>query len=166
MANRNKYEIKSKYDLPVEVDGVTYPIIVCNANKEQKDELDAVVDKNRGLFAKQDEIQADLTESEEEFAVNKHILAHGKITDIVSVMFEQKTLNKKIFKLRKELEETKKDLISVGEAIENIFKVRYKLLVYGESKATLAKELDKKSIPYRTLFDSIEKLIENEHEKK
>ena len=161
-----KHELKSKYDLPIEVDGIEYNITVTNANKAQTQELEEVVEKNRGLYTQRDSIQAELTESEEEFEINKHILAHGTVFNKVEVMFEQKALNKKIFKLKKELALLDKDLISINEALENVFKKRFELLVMGEDKATLSKELESKSIPYQMLFESIEKLIKAAAEKK
>lgn len=158
--------IKTKYDIPFDIDENSFSVVVSEPNKSQKQELKVLVDKSKDHYTKRDSLQTELSEAQEEFEINKHILADGKVLEKASVWLEQKALNKQIFKLRKEIDSIDKGLISVNEALEEIYKKRFELLISGADKVSFKKEIEEKGIEYRTIFESIASLIKAAKEKK
>lgn len=158
--------ILTKYPIEIEVDETPFNIVVSEPNKQQKEELKEIIAKSRQLYSKRDAIKISLSEKEEEFEINKHILKDGKKSQRVEVMLEQKKLIKYIFKEKSELIECDNGIVSVDKTIENIFSKRYDILISGQDKESLKDEIDKKAIPYQVFFDSIAELIVKAKEKK
>ncbi|MCX6076430.1 MAG: hypothetical protein NTW78_06015 [Campylobacterales bacterium] len=158
--------ISTKYPVEIEIDETKYSVTVSEATKAQTNEIDVVSQGYKEELNKRAPIQEQLNEAREDFAINKEILAHGSVVEKVKVMFEQKALNKEIFRLERELEVIDKSSTNFGEMLEDIFSKRFDLQVSGADKASLKKEIENKSIGYKNIFNEIGELVTKSKEKK
>ncbi len=159
--------IKTKYSITIEIDDKPFSIVVSNKlTSIQQDELDEVTQKHQQSFEKRDSLGAELNEAIEEFEINKHILADADVIEKVKVVFEQKSLNKKIFRLKKEISELEKNITSVSKAMEELFAKRYELGVNGADKVSLKKEIVDAGIGFGVIFSEIADEINKAKEKK
>lgn len=158
--------IKTKYDISLEINEKSFSIVSCDPNQEQREELDAFVEKNQSQYTKRDGLKVELNEAVEEFSINKQILEYGAVIEKASVWLEQKKLNKKIFQLQKEIDDIDKGLNTVEKTLEEIYKKRFELLIVGADKVSLQKEITSQGIRYKTIFFAIAELIKDAKEKK
>jgi len=159
--------IKSKYPIKISIDDKPFSIVACQMmTASQKDELSEVTDKHSESFEKRDSLQLEITSYKEEFEINKHILSHGKVTQIVAVMFEQKTLNQDIFRLEKEMRELDKNIVSLNKAMEEIYERRFDLSVSGADKDALKKEMQTIGLSYQAIISEINGQVKEAKEKK
>ena len=146
--------IKTKFPICIEIDDNNFNIVVSDyLSKEQKEQLESVKEKYDENFHKQSNLQEMLEQKSEEFAINKHILECGDIVEKVGVMFEQKKLNKEIFQLKKEIEQLQSTSKTLNEALEEIYAARYEIMVSGDDKSKLKKEIEQLNISYSRLFE-------------
>jgi len=159
--------IRTKFPITIEIDDKPFSIVVAEKmSQAQQSELDEVTDKYKSDYEKKDTLQASLSEAIEEFEINKHILADGKVIDRVIVMFEQKALNKTIFNLKKEITELDRNIVGLNKAIAELFEKRYDLSVSGTDAAILKKEISDLGIGFQAIFNELGILIKEAKEKK
>ena len=159
--------IKTKYPVTIEIDDKSFSVSVSQqVTSSQESELKEVFTQNRENFEKIDSLQNPLNELLEEFDINKLILKHGTVVEKVSVMFEQKSLNKKIFQLQKEIAELDRDSLSLSKAMEKLYEKRFDLLVSGADKLKLKEEANSIGLSYQALFNEFAKEIQEVEEKK
>lgn len=158
--------IKTKYTVTVVVDDKEYKIIVSEPNKDQKEQMLALVGNQEKEREEYDSLSLTLNELENEFEINKTIIAHGSITEKMSVCFDQKKLNKQIASSKKDLAEKRKGLASIETVLEDAFKNRFNLLVSGEGKAELLKVIEESGISYNTVWMALGEEIKKSKEKK
>ena len=159
--------IQTKFPITVEIDDKSFSVDVSEKmSSTQQEELQAITDKHQSNFEQKDSLRAELLEAQEEFEINKHILSDGKVVDRLKVMFEQKSLNKKIFNLKKDIADSSKDSIGLDKAIEELFEKRFDLSVRGADAAALKKEISELNIGFQTIFQEFSELIKEAKEKK
>lgn len=158
--------IKTKHNISIEIDDIAYKVTVSEMTKDIKEKLENS-SKQRALeFEEIDNLNFALAEMEEEYKINESILKEGTVSDKSKVWFEQKALNKKIFELRKKINESKKTTQTLHVSIEKYFEEAFDLCVKGENAVTLKNKIDEVGLSYSVIFDNIKKLIARSLEKK
>ncbi len=159
--------IITKHNINISINEKSFSIIVQEQMTTiQKDEFEKSKDEFSEKFKDRDALQSKLSVKEEDFEINKHILAHGKVFNIVKVMFEQKSLNREIFDAREKIAKEDKKLNSLSKAMDWLLEKRYDLIVEGEGKESLKQEITSLNISYETLFNEIAKEVSKSLEKK
>ncbi|WP_455756474.1 hypothetical protein [Sulfurimonas sp.] len=159
--------IKTRYPIKIEIDDKSFEIVVpALMTSTQKDEISAVRDKHLNDYEKRDAVQLELNEANETFEINKHILDHGKIVEKAKTMFEQKTLNKKIFELKRELAQIDKTIPDLSKLTEELCEKRFEVAVTGSDKSALKEYLAETGVSYQLLFSEFNEKVEEAKEKK
>lgn len=158
--------IKTTHNIELEIDEKKFAITVSTLTKAQRDELNEIA---KGFFEvadKQRPIQAEINELAEEYAINKEILAHANVIEKLKVVFEQKSLYKQILAKQQELKDVEGASTDFSASYSSFFSKKFDLIVSGEGKAALKKEMEDKEISYQTIIAVIEASIAPSKEKK
>lgn len=158
--------IKTRYEIELEIDDTKFKVTLNEPNAAQKDEMKVLAVESSAVYEKRDALQSSLSEKKEEFEVNKLLVKESGVIDKVKLLLEQKSLNKEIFALKRDIDEIDKNTISINESIETLFAKRFELLIGGPDKTALKKVIEEKGINYRVIFETLSKLALDTKEKK
>jgi len=175
--------IITKYPIIIEIDGVEHKLTLAEPNKQQQQTLREIHDVRNSKSTKLSAMYAQLEEKTEEYSLNKQLLSSmqllehpdesqdkedksitdkakmilKKAGDKVSLLLEQKTLNREIAVLRTKIDELNLDAIGAEDSLELAYKERFELLVSGEGKAAVKNIVENYGILYRQLFEELNK---------
>ncbi|NOQ31517.1 MAG: hypothetical protein GQ570_10370 [Helicobacteraceae bacterium] len=158
--------IKTRYPIALEIDDQPFSIVVNEPTKAQQKKIGDIFDKSALEHSKRDSLQSELNETQNEFDINKQILSEDDVNDRHSILLEQKAHNKRIPQILKDITELDKTLTNMSETLNEAFAKRFDLLVSGNDKAALKKEIETKNINYQVLFNAISELVKKEKVKK
>lgn len=142
-----------------------FDIEVAELTKAQKESLGEKfkVEQNK-VFAFR-ALKTEFTDLVDAYDTNKALLENDdtiSIVEKVKMLWEQKKLLADIKTMRPDVEKKAKEPIY----LEEIAKEQFEMIIYGEDKASLMKEIDEDKGSYQTILDTILETVKKEKEKK
>jgi len=142
-----------------------YDLEVAELTKEQKELIGEKIRVEQNKVLTYRAIKTEFVELTDALETNKALLENDdsmSIADRVKILWEQKNLLREIKSKRPKLEEKAKEPLHY----EEIAKDHFEMLVLGEGKNALVKELDDAKESYEKIINIILETVEKEKEKK
>ena len=151
-------------------------VIQPNLNKQIKEKLDSLLEKNKKEFEESDSKRFKLKEYLDLKRVNDELLAtyttdedlKGGITleQRTALLLENKEYIKSINSLEKEIKNLDKDLKDVNVSVENYYKEMLESCITGEDKIKFFKAVDDAGISYTLVNAYVTEAVRAAQEKK
>ncbi|RBQ28416.1 hypothetical protein [Aliarcobacter vitoriensis] len=164
--NNKLNPLKTKHDLTLVIDDVSYKFTYKPVNIQTQSELDDFKNKNSLEYEKIDEKRAELKDLKEMKALNEEIVKDVNLIDKAKIFFEQKELLKKISALEKELKELEKDIKNIDDVVEEYYQKQFELCVIGDGKVALQNAIEDAGISYAVINVYLQEALKEAVEKK
>jgi|GEM_PF-6982083 len=142
-----------------------FDIEVGELTQAQKNSIAKKVTIEQAKITTYHTIKVAFTEMVDTYDTNKALLENDaamSIVEKVKLLWEQKKLLNDIKTMRPEVEEKAAEPL----LFEEIAKEQFEMMITGDSKASLMKEIENDKASYQTILDTIFKMIAQEKEKK
>lgn len=158
--------LKTKHDVVIEIDELSFNITVKSVNKLIQEKLDKTRKDGVARYEAVDSKRIKLKEINELKDINELILKSNDVEDKSKIYLEQKEYITEAFKLEKEIKELEKDLTSVNEILEDYYKQMFEECISGINKVALENCIKEKGISYSVLYIYINEAVKVAIEKK
>lgn len=165
--------IKTKYEIQFSIDDDKFDIVVREPNRGEKKELDlksqnakSILDKMQSLADKETELNSELLSVQNEIEINKEIIANAEIKDKITLLWENKKLNKRIGEIKSEIKNlgnSEKLLKDFDIALEESFKFKTSLLI---ENSEFIKFINDNAISHKLVWEVLNQKIIKAQEKK
>ncbi|PZP12164.1 MAG: hypothetical protein DI602_10110 [Aliarcobacter butzleri] len=172
MAKDKLNPLKTKHDIEVELDDVSYKLVFKPINKHTQEKLDKTKNESKEQYETVDSKKVELKEYKDLKSVNDDLLktfgAVGGITleQKTSILIENKEYVIKISSLEKQIRNIEKDLTDVNVAVENYYKQFFEESIEGTDKVKFQKAIDDAGISYAVINVYIIEALKESQEKK
>ena len=142
-----------------------YDLVVGELTKTQKESLSEKIKKEQSKVVAYSVLKTSFTELTDAYETNKGLLENDRelpIVEKVKLLWEQKKLLVEIKKMRPDVEAKAKEPV----LFEEIAREQFDLLIIGEDKASLIKEIDSCGDSYQEVLNTILTTVKKEKEKK
>ncbi|MDR1008011.1 MAG: hypothetical protein LBL65_05555 [Campylobacteraceae bacterium] len=166
--------ITTKYKVTIEINDKTYVVNVKDPSGSEKIKLEKEAEDKLAPLKqrveeekKKAEIDAEIEELANALEINKELIKESKITDKLSLLLENKSLNKRIAELKKEKAGIKEiDIRLASDTLEKLNRYKFDLLISGDDKEALKTACESEGVSFTTLWEEISKEANKEYEKK
>ncbi|WP_026804682.1 hypothetical protein [Aliarcobacter lanthieri] len=158
--------LRTKHDLSLMIDDITYKFTYKSVNKQTQIELDNFKNENSLTYETIDSKRAELKDLKEIKALNEEIVKDTNLIDKAKIFFEQKELVKKISALEEELKNIDKDIKDIDAVVEEYYKKQFELCVIGDGKIDFQKAIEDAGISYAVINIYIQEALKEAVEKK
>jgi hypothetical protein len=178
--------IITKYPISIEIDGVEHKLVLAEPSLVQQRALQEAYDAHNSTSVKLSALHVELEAKTNEYSINKQLLGSmaileasdaekseneeqksalnkvktllKKAGDKISLLMEQKQLNREIAALRAAISELNESRDTNNSALELTYKERFEVLVSGEGKLAVKNIIDNSEVSYTELFEEINRL--------
>jgi hypothetical protein len=166
--------IQTKYKTSIEINDKTYVVTVKDPSTAEKIKLEKAAEEKLAPLKENVEeerkkavIDTQIEEIAYTLEINKEMILESKIADKLSLLLENKSLNKRLSELKKERANIKDvDIKAINDTVEALNKNKFDLLITGEDKQALKNACEDEGVSFTTLWDEIRKEVLKEQEKK
>jgi hypothetical protein len=158
--------LKTKHDVVIEIDDLSFNITVRSVNKLIQEKLDKTRKDGASRYEAVDSKRIRLKEINELKDINDLILKSDDTQGKSKIYLEQKQYISEAFKLEKEIKDLEKDLTSVNEMLEDYYKQMFEECISGTNKVALENCIKDNGISYSVLYIYINEAVKVAIEKK